>query len=342
MFDGEREDREMSVAPAPMMRDQTNLDVLRAYAVTLVVVCHVSIFYGHSRLAMLGSVGVALFFVHTCLVLMRSLERQRQARLFTAFIIRRVFCIYPLSVFMITLVVIFHIPQRVMVLGHFQTWKYTTPEIISNLFLTQGATGSIINPMWSLSYEMQMYLLLPAIYLLVRQATMRETAGIWVVAVVLSIAVCISVPHTTLFTYTPCFMSGVVAYKMQQKNIGASLKSWLWPATLAVLTVLFIALMQTSVGIGQWWITSALIGFTLPFFKQCSWRAVTLPAKLIARYSYGIYVAHFFCMWVVLEKMNASIYIALPVFLVFLGIVSVALYHGIEKPFIELGKRLSA
>jgi peptidoglycan/LPS O-acetylase OafA/YrhL len=325
---------------------QSNLDLLRAYAVTLVVVCHVSIFYGHSSFAMLGSVGVALFFVHTCLVLMQSLERQDQTRpLFVPFMIRRLFRIYPLSVFVIIVILVFRIPQHVMVLGHFQGWNYRFTDVASNLMLTQclwNLSGSIINPMWSLSYEMQMYVLLPVIYLLVKDASFAKTIGIWAVAVGLSMAVCASVAHTTLFTYTPCFMSGVVAYKMQQKKIGNFLNPWFWLAFLALLTFLFIALLRGPISVGQWWIASALIGFAVPFFKQCSWKAALGPANLIARYSYGIYVAHYFCMWAVLEKMHASALIKLPVFVLVLAAVSVTLYHGLEKPFIDLGRHLSS
>jgi peptidoglycan/LPS O-acetylase OafA/YrhL len=303
-------------------------------------------FYGYSSFAMLGSVGVALFFVHTCLVLMQSLERQDQTRsLFIPFLVRRLFRIYPLSIFMLAMILIFHIPQHVMVSGHFEGWHYRFTDVVSNLLLTQclwNLSGSIINPMWSLSYEMQMYLLLPIIYLLVRNATLARTLVIWAIALVLNIAVCLAVPHTTLFTYTPCFMSGVVAYKMQQKKVGNFLSAWLWVATLALLTILFIALLQGAVvSVAGWWIASALIGFTIPLFKQCTWKTATRCANLIARYSYGIYVAHYFSMWAVLERMHASVFVKVPVFVVVLAVVSVALYHGIEKPFIELGRKMS-
>jgi peptidoglycan/LPS O-acetylase OafA/YrhL len=321
---------------------QSNLDLLRAYAVTLVVVSHLTIFYGLSSFAMLGSVGVALFFVHTCLVLMQSLERQpHSGSLFVPFMIRRLFRIYPLSIGLLLVVVLFNIPQHEAV-RHFYPVSYTLRDFVSNVLLTQHLFGtgvSIVNPMWSLSYEVQMYMLLPAIYLLVRRTTLRETFGIWVVSVLLSAAVGKAVEHATLFTYTPCFMSGVVAYKMQQKKVGNRLSSWLWVVFLVALIPAFVALGQVSVAL--WWIASASIGFTVPFFKQCQWKPILEVAKRIATYSYGIYITHFFCMWVALEKLRGPAFFRLIVFFVMLAGVSAAVYHLIESPFIEIGKRLS-
>ena len=61
--------------------DDSNLDFLRAVAVLIVVVAHVTYFFGILRLGSLdllpiGFWGVLIFFVHTSLVLMLSLERQ--------------------------------------------------------------------------------------------------------------------------------------------------------------------------------------------------------------------------------------------------------------------------
>ena len=54
-----------------------------------------------------GVMGVMVFFVHTALVLMWSLERKPNT---LDFYIRRVFRIYPLALLAIAIVVIFHAP----------------------------------------------------------------------------------------------------------------------------------------------------------------------------------------------------------------------------------------
>src|SRR4030088_949687 len=85
-----------------------NLDVLRAIAVLLVLFDHVGVFLNRSRGALesfwfIGNTGVIIFFVHTSLVLMRSLERTRARGLrgwvrAGDFYIRRAFRIYPLAI----------------------------------------------------------------------------------------------------------------------------------------------------------------------------------------------------------------------------------------------------
>jgi len=87
--------------------DLPNLDFLRAVAVLLVLFGHLTYFlgltdWGPLRIIFAGTMGVMIFFVHTCYVLMLSLERQWKdqtaAQLFGSFMVRRVFRIYPLSI----------------------------------------------------------------------------------------------------------------------------------------------------------------------------------------------------------------------------------------------------
>jgi hypothetical protein len=86
---------------------EPNLDFIRAFAVLCVVLRHIA-----SALAIpstpwfqpqaLGIFGVLLFFVHTSLVLMLSLDRQQHRRVtpawrfYCSFLVRRFFRIYPL------------------------------------------------------------------------------------------------------------------------------------------------------------------------------------------------------------------------------------------------------
>src|SRR6266566_9590708 len=83
-----------------------NLDFLRAIAVLLVLAQHVCKRMhveqiGWVATSSLGLFGVLLFFVHTSLVLMQSMERSNLSGwpLFRNFYGRRFFRIYPLSIF---------------------------------------------------------------------------------------------------------------------------------------------------------------------------------------------------------------------------------------------------
>jgi peptidoglycan/LPS O-acetylase OafA/YrhL len=64
----------------------------------------------------IGSFGVLLFFVHTCLVLMYSMERSNLEgrRLADNFYIRRIFRIYPLSIFAVLAAVALHLDSGVL------------------------------------------------------------------------------------------------------------------------------------------------------------------------------------------------------------------------------------
>jgi hypothetical protein len=69
--------------------DSGNLDLLRSFAVLCVLVFHLLLFFGHGRVphgaGSLGHWGVLVFFVHTSIVLMASIERlQRRADAMTA------------------------------------------------------------------------------------------------------------------------------------------------------------------------------------------------------------------------------------------------------------------
>lgn len=137
-------------------------------------VYHVAIFHDAGAwVRTLGAAGVAFFFVHTSLVLMQSLDRQTQERVFVPFVVRRFFRICPVAVLVTSAVIVFHIPQT-MIHRHMISWNYTLLDVISNLTLAQNFVvpfTSIVPPAWSLSYEVQMYLLLPALYLMIRNGT---------------------------------------------------------------------------------------------------------------------------------------------------------------------------
>src|ERR1035441_1228406 len=91
------------------MRHSANLDILRSFAVSVVLIDHLvrtlaahTGFHNAAVMAFtsqIGHAGVLAFFVHTSLVLMYSLERLNRTagRVGLRFYLRRFFRIYPLS-----------------------------------------------------------------------------------------------------------------------------------------------------------------------------------------------------------------------------------------------------
>ena len=149
-----------------------NLDFLRSAAVLMVLFDHLCRrFYldhlGWFGVADVGVFGVLLFFVHTSLVLMYSMQRSglHGMALVKNFAIRRVFRIYPLSILAVLTAVALHLHAdgRGISFGP----RPGAVEFVSNLLLIQNLTfsDSIIGPLWSLPIELQMYLLLPILFL---------------------------------------------------------------------------------------------------------------------------------------------------------------------------------
>src|SRR4051794_12015754 len=99
------------------MKHYPNLDLLRAIAVLCVVVCHLSLVFGNASahfFNLLGYFGVVVFFVHTSLVLMMSLDRANSenptAALFVPFMVRRCFRVYPLAICAVVAVYSWNVP----------------------------------------------------------------------------------------------------------------------------------------------------------------------------------------------------------------------------------------
>jgi peptidoglycan/LPS O-acetylase OafA/YrhL len=115
--------------------DSANLDFLRIFAVLTVYFGHLlQLFHtdklvGRLTIYDLAQTGVLIFFVHTSLVLMLSLDRLRIAsarRLFAVFHIRRAFRIYPLSIATVVIMLAAHVPA-------FPDIRYSRPGFLALL-----------------------------------------------------------------------------------------------------------------------------------------------------------------------------------------------------------------
>ncbi len=307
------------------------------------------------QLGMIGHWGVLIFFVHTCLVLMLSLERQHlrdpERPLFLPVLLQRVFRIFPLSVVVVLIVGGLGLPETITRGGQFIPVHPTPLQMVSSLLLIQNLvhTEAVTAPLWSLPYEMQMYLFLPALYLLVRAAkTAVAPLLLWAGAVLLAMHIYrMDVPPWNytgmspglpdLLIYAPCFLAGVAGYRFA-KGSRLNLPSFLWPMVLAGATALYLTRQSFRSG----WFCCLVLGCSVPQFREISSPLLKKICLLIARYSYGIYLTHFVLIWLAFEKMSAlPMWIRWAMFAVMATAIPVALYHGIEKPMIRLGKRIA-
>jgi peptidoglycan/LPS O-acetylase OafA/YrhL len=326
------------------MKESSNLDVLRSIAVGLVVLSHLRFFLGLPATMngysfdTLGHLGVAMFFVHTTLVLMLSMDRHGPAA--GPFFIRRFFRIYPLAAFMVILTALMTL--------RWGGQEVTLGVIVSNLLLIQNLTGhiSIPGPLWSLPAEVQMYLVLPALYAVTRlsRPVLRVAllcGGLLACGLVASV---LSPERVAIspFQYVPCFLPGVLAFVLR----GRVTPSFGLPALLlfigtSILTVpIFVAagLPETPL----LWVVCLALGVTIPMCQEMTNRTISAAAKTVATYSYGIYLTHMLALWLGFAGMKPyGVTAQWGVFVFMLAGLSYAAYHGIEKRGIRLGARLS-
>jgi peptidoglycan/LPS O-acetylase OafA/YrhL len=337
-------------------RDSANLDFLRSIAVLLVYVTHLYGIYTGSGTKWdlfwhIGQLGVLMFFVHTCLVLMWSLERSglQDIKLFVSFYTRRIFRLYPLSIVCVLVAYIVDLHWEPVNL-----WQNLT--LTQNLFYTnQPVFPPILTPLWSLPLEVQMYVVLPVLFLILRERPMKLLAAIWVGSVALAFIQPQLGERFGILKFAPCFLGGVFAWRIMRRRYAAWLPGWLWPLAMAAVSMV--------------WMTSTdrylpfhiaafglCLGLAIPLFHEIPWSSVKSASHIIARYSYGIYLSHFaiqlYCFrdsrypfFKVLHQLPRISHYARPLhFALCFGLsvlIPLGLYHLIENPGIRLGQKLA-
>ena len=336
---------------------ERNLDLLRAVAVLLVLADHVFSAIGHDQSGWnwnwaLGRLGVLIFFVHTSLVLMSSLERGGFGRgWIPRFYLRRAFRIYPLAIAIIAVVALFRLPPHVTSDGSDMARAFPSIATLgSNLLLVQNLTGArdMQGVLWSLPLEVQMYVLLPLCFILARRGTREMLAQ---VAVFLALGALLqssrveSMPglwRLSVFSFGPCFISGVLAYHLLRRNTAVKLPAWTWPLVLIAIAGFFAALRPTSNHPWLGWWPCLALGMLIPQVAEMGKSFVTAAAHQIAKYSYGIYLAHVPILYIWLRAIPD-----LPLAIRWLGvalslyIVPVVLYRTIEDPMIRYGRTVA-
>jgi peptidoglycan/LPS O-acetylase OafA/YrhL len=329
--------------------DSGNLDLLRSFAVLCVLVFHLLLFFGQGRvphgLGSLGHWGVLVFFVHTSIVLMASIERQLRrgggGAVFGEFLVRRAFRLLPLAWVTIAAIVALRLPVGHLENGRFVAVSTSPLAVAENLMLVQnlGGAESLEAPLWSLPYEMQMYLLLPAMFWLVRRSRTPLAIGALWLAVTVVAKLRFHEAETDLLDYAPCFLAGITGYAIARTRRGTwHLRFWVWPVVIAAATAFYVARPTVPHG----WVSCLAIAIAVVAIRELpdgSWRVL---CQLIARYSYGVYLAHFLLIWLAFDHLGEAPWsVQIAVFALLLVALPVALYHLVERPMIRVGERVA-
>jgi peptidoglycan/LPS O-acetylase OafA/YrhL len=348
-----------------MKRNYTNLDLLRSLAVMSVVAVHLwsqaiafHIFPEDPAVSEflhnLSFTGVMFFFVHTCLVLMLSMHRAPESHRARSFLIRRAFRIYPLCWATILLV---------LATGLSDQPNHSLPtmgvlSVAANFLLVQNLPGfhagaSIIGPLWSLPWEVQMYLVLPLFFVVLKRfSSLYVVFTIWGGTALLAVAASsLRVSHLHPEVFPPMFIAGMVAYKLLERRSAKpgsqGLPAWIWPFVVLGLFLLEAWLMRGRL----YWTASGTIinsgiclalGVAIPVFKELQARWVVLPAQQIAKYSYGVYLLHVPAIVFVYSYLPGLAFaLKIVASLALTACLAFVSFHAIENPLIQMGKRLT-
>jgi len=322
------------------MKDIPNLDFVRSVAVISVVVSHLLLALhimqaGPFPTAPLGVLGVMLFFVLTSLVLMWSLERRPHT---LDFYIRRWFRIYPLAWVVLAVALLFHAPTGGTPQSIFLFTALDRKDIVNQFSLLPIFAANapvLVGPMWSLPYEIMMYLLLPILYFFV-----RKNFSLWplLLAWALILLNTRRTPNHNFGTAIGYFLPGVMAYVAfgRWKPV---LPGWTLPLFLLVLWAVFIPHFSFH---GMWEFC-LIVGLGLPLFRQIDQEWILAPSRQIAKYSYGIYLTHMFGLVVGIRLLSAhSLPVQVLAVVLSTAVLSLLGYHLIEHPMIRLGSRLAS
>lgn len=335
-----------------------NLDLLRAIAVLCVLIAHLGLAVGLPSHGwdQLGRFGVMLFFVHTSLVLMGSLERQqRESSWVRSFYIRRAFRIYPLACVIVMTVVAIGLPNGLPLVNLPTNGVVTSGirSVVSNFLLVQNLSGSpnVLFVLWTLPLEVQMYAGLPLLFLIARRG-LAPAALLMAGALLASWSWLLLLDDVrglwrlTLMAFAPCFVAGILAFALFRVRRHTPIPASAWPIILA-------GLVAGAMGLGwsrgavfrQWdgWIFCLVVGLVLPFTREMRESKVTRAAATVATYSYSIYLLHvpvFALAFRLTQGAWGGIAVVAAIALLFPS--TWLAYQFIEKPSIELGRAIAA
>lgn len=320
------------------MKELPNLDFLRSIAVLLVMAAHVSLYTGYGDWnGWSGITGVCMFFVHTSLVLMWSLERDPHV---WRFYIRRIFRIYPLWLVVLFLTLAVRLPIAPIYAPEFRFFAPGLRDLFENIFLVfSPSTGTkVVGASWTLPVEVDMYLMLPVLFAFAQR--FRTVTGLLLIEFFAILYARVSLPpiNSSLLMCVPYFLPGVIAYLLMKRKGLQRLPAKLFPLWLAVFVVAahFYGTFRLS---GFFCLA---LGLSLPLFRQMTWKPLKQASAQIAKYSYGIYLSHMAAIVVGVHLLrNEPVLVRIAAFIVTIFLLPFVLYHLVEAPMIRVGARLA-
>jgi peptidoglycan/LPS O-acetylase OafA/YrhL len=190
-----------------------------------------------------------------------------------------------------------------------------------------------------------MYLVLPALYLLVERAGRRaalQVGLLWLGSVAIVLVLWRTGHNYQLIKFFPCFLPGVLAFCLRgirRRLVPALLFAYVLATAFAMSWAVNHGLTETATA----WPICLVLGVLIPACRELKPLWLRWAGKTIAKYSYGIYLMHGICVHLAFElwKHKPPVLQWACFFGTLVPLVGAA-YHFIEKPGIDLGRRLAA
>ena len=118
-------------------------------------------------------------------------------------------------------------------------WQNLT--LTQNLFFTtKPVFPRTVAPFWTLPLEVEMYVALPLLFLIFRNRPARHLAAIWVISVAMAFIQPELGDRWLIIRFVPCFLGGVIAWRLIRGRDRGRLPQWLWPPAIAILSIIWM------------------------------------------------------------------------------------------------------
>jgi len=273
---------------------------------------------------------------------MLSLDRQKlesKKQLVMHFFIRRIMRIYPLSI-----VAVLSVSCIAILSGDIFDFRV----IIANLLLIQNLTQSPSIPatLWSLPYEVQMYLVLPFFFLMLNKVQERKifvVFAIWILAVFIIYVGALRGHNIDLIKFSPLFISGAITFILYKLNIKKLNPSYLILYCVALFMFFPVAVSFGIISLVLGWPAVLLLGLILAFSVEIKFALLAKLSKIVAQYSYAIYLVHFPLIDLIFRQADLQFeLLRWTAFFLLLSLFSYLLHQWVELPCIRIGKKWTA
>lgn len=361
-----------SANPIPKL---AHIDILRAVAIILVVICHVSQSQKElGKYVMLafdfGKIGVQLFFVLSAYTLCLSMKSRNDTHPIGDFYIRRYFRIAPLYYIGIIIYLVYNrylFYNQITIGDTYQS--YTTFNILCNILFIHGlvpsANNTIVAGGWSIGTEMLFYLFFPLFFMIYDKISNKKITLLFPLIALIIGNLFFYFSHFMLnkditspfyyyhiLTQLPAFLIGM-CYFFLEDEISKRCPNRIQTAIL-ILVLLLVSFIFIDTRIMKFNRSAGVFSVAMAFcllFTLIKKERLNMPLlQKIGQVSFSVYIVHFLFSGlptIVLVKalspyINSYLlfFISILITLFFAVMIAIISEKYIEKPGIKIGRRL--